>query len=292
MLTCVTIGMFLLPLSFYILCKLCKLENVRIMTREEKGQYGNNEIYENLVKVPLTAKCSAVLSYVNCTPTNEINLKELLALFPKPSYIQVGAHTGVSNSDPLGFLRSHAFGLLVEPVSSNFDKLKLNFRTAISVGLLRVYNVAMCPTLGLLEMFAIEGPKKIVNRLPDYASQIASLDKAHLLKARDRILQKSGVDIAPFIVGRNVSCQTFDRLIDENFEVLKNLRLVVIDAEGHDGRLVRQLVEADICPSLLVYESAHLTPPELSETRELLQEQGYYVHRYSKMDHLAVRCKK
>eukprot|EP00976_Prorocentrum_cordatum_P077048 1182538-Prorocentrum_minimum.AAC.1 len=236
--------------------------------------------------------CSKEASLVSCPNDRQhIEWKSILQGLGEYSYLQVGAHTGVSRSDPLGFLRSSSRGVLVEPVRENFLNLQRNFRKQISDKLVVVHNLAICEQPGSMMMYAIDAPDKLRQRLPDYATQLASLNKTHLLNARERIRQKSGgIDIEPLIKGRNVTCVTIGGIIRMEKQFLKNLSLVVIDAEGFDARIVQMMLDANVCPSLIVYEHAHLSPVEIMKLRRILVDHHYSMSSFSKMDTIAVRC--
>lgn len=236
--------------------------------------------------------CSGNISAIKCpVRSDDFDWKAVLGR-DQFSYIQIGAHTGISNSDPLGFLREGARGILVEPIPTNYVVLRKNFGHLIDTGMMQVHNIALCPTAGVLQMYSISAPDHIERRLPDWASQIASLDKSHVLKARGRIKQKTGgIDILPFVKGTRITCQTVSWLLQTNDAILSSLRLVVIDAEGQDGKIVQQFLETDTCPSIIVYEDAHLSPDDKKFTGDALRRHGYTLLRFSKMDALAVRCR-
>eukprot|EP00854_Cymbomonas_tetramitiformis_P029534 gene29534-36793_t len=149
-------------------------------------------------------------------------------------------------------------------------------------------NAALCPKYGSLSFYRIGGGSHVLKRLPDYATQVASLDKNHLLKMRERLRQKSGgLDISNHIVESQVKCETFDRLQQKYGTFLDDLTLVVIDAEGHDGKLVEQLLLSKFCAKVIMYEDAHLSVEEKLHVKTLLLDNGYAVFRQSKMDSVA-----
>jgi hypothetical protein len=53
------------------------------------------------------------------------------------------------------------------------------------------------------------------------------------------------------------------------------LDLLQIDAEGHDGIIVREALAAGLIPSIINYESIHLPPAERYAVKQLLAGRGY-----------------
>ncbi|HYG91162.1 MAG TPA: FkbM family methyltransferase [Azospirillum sp.] len=192
-------------------------------------------------------------------------LSRLAARRPDVYFIQIGAHNGV-DGDPIHTLvRRHGWrGILVEPVPYLYEQLRRNY--------------AGVPGLILDPRAVAEdaAPRRLYrlrpndDGLPDWYDQLGSFDRDVVLKHRDAI-----PNIEDYLVSDEVPCVTLSGLLAEHG--VARLDLLVIDVEGYDYRILRQLDFNRFAPPVIVYEKKHLGDGDLALSLELLRGWGYRV---------------
>jgi hypothetical protein len=60
---------------------------------------------------------------------------------------------------------------------------------------------------------------------------------------------------------------------------VKQLDLVVVDAEGFDGQIVRSFPFERFLPKIVYFEDKHLSPDDSAETLALLRRHNYSIIR-------------
>jgi FkbM family methyltransferase len=185
-------------------------------------------------------------------------VRERLALDPHFFFVQIGANDGVY-ADPLRdlILRHNLAGVLVEPVPEAFAALVANY---IGCHRLRFENVAIGASEGTLPLYRVrpgtEGPR--------FWFDIASFDRT--------VLTRHAVPEV-YIEALPVPTITLSALLAKHD--VKRLDLLQIDAEGHDGIIVREALALGVTPRIINYESIHLPPAERYAVKRLLAEHGY-----------------
>ena len=185
-------------------------------------------------------------------------VRERLALDPDFFFIQIGANDGIQ-SDPLRdlILRHDLTGVLVEPVPEAFAALVANYHACHR---LRFENVAIGAREGTLPLYRVrpgtEGPRFWFN--------IASFDRTVLTRHE---IPATYIDVLP------VPTTTLSALIAKHN--VSRLDLLQIDAEGHDGIIVREALAMGLTPRIINYESIHMPPAERYSVKRLLAEHGY-----------------
>ena len=160
-------------------------------------------------------------------------------------FIQVGSNDGVSN-DPLFNLinKNNWSGILIEPVSHLFDKLKNNYRDNDKV---KILNVAIANTENeTLFMYTID--EKHVGVLPDWYFQLNSFNLdvllSHGIKNIERYIKKTPIKV-----------RTLNSVIKE-FQI-PHLSLLHIDAEGYDFEILKSLDLVEYKPDIILIEYIH-----------------------------------
>ena len=185
-------------------------------------------------------------------------VRERLALDPEFFFVQIGANDGV-HADPLRDLivRHDLAGILVEPVPEAFAALVANYRACHR---LRFEKVAIGAREGTVPLYRVrpgtEGPP--------FWFAIASFDRTVLTRHE---IPDMYIEALP------VPTITLPALLARHD--VTRLDLLQIDAEGHDGVIVREALTAGLRPRIINYESIHMPPAERYAVKQLLAEQGY-----------------
>jgi len=193
-------------------------------------------------------------------PESTLNLLDLLLkrealLSSNPIFfIQIGANDGIKN-DPI----QHAVrglgleGLLVEPLPGIFESLNRNYE---GVKGLAFENCAIAGHDGTAELF--------IPRSDDPSShQKASLRKSVLGK-------HAGLKNVESI---KVPAMTFDSLTKKH--KIKKVTLLLLDTEGFDFEILKQVFAGRFRPKLIQLEVNHLAATDRLGCRSMLSRHGY-----------------
>jgi len=204
---------------------------------------------------------------------------ELLALFakhmPEAVVVQIGANDGVTG-DPLArwFAQTRWRGLLVEPVPFLCDALRRRYAGRAGVC---VEQVAISDRDGEAPLYRV---RKVPGETPEWFDQLATLDPDVLLKHRSSVS-----DIESLIIEERTPTARFETVLARH--ALQCIDLLVIDTEGHDYEILRQVDFARFQPLLLMFEHQHLSPPHKQSAYGLLSQNGYTYRETAEGDTIA-----
>ena len=192
-------------------------------------------------------------------------------------FVSIGAFDGLSNDPISQFVQNHhCQGILLEPQASAFDQLQNNYAAFPNFKLL---NMAIDEASGSRDIFYIPGG---IDGLPDWTEQLASFNVDHILKHEQTV-----EGLSEHIHQQTVETISFADLLDK-FKLSK-IDVLQIDAEGMDAQLLKWFPFEEVKPSLLYYETAHMTPIEHLDVRKYLEGYGYLVREAdSALDDMAV----
>lgn len=205
----------------------------------------------------------------------------LLALFaehfPKAVVLQIGANDGVAG-DPLAelFLKTDWTGLLVEPVPDLYEALVARSRERPGV---QVARVAVSDRDGEAPLYRL---RAVPGKTPEWFQQLATLDRDVLLKHRPSI-----PEIDSLLIEERVPTARLNTLLSRYR--LERIDLLVVDTEGHDYQILRQIDFSRYRPAVLIFEHQHLTPGDKASAYALLRTNGYTWAETSEGDAIAWR---
>jgi FkbM family methyltransferase len=194
-------------------------------------------------------------------------LRAFAGAYPEAVFIEIGANDG-EVLDPLRpFIRSGSWsGVLVEPVPHLFEQLRRTYAGSHRVSIERS---AIGDVDGMVPFFhldRVEGPER--EHLPDWYDAIGSFSRDHVLR------HAAGLpDCEPRLIQTEVPCLTFESLCRKHG--IEGLDLLLIDTEGYDYEIVKQIDFRAYRPRLLAYEHSHLSAPDREECRTKLEGLGY-----------------
>lgn len=188
-------------------------------------------------------------------------------------FVQIGAGDGL-RSDPVRefIVRDEWTGILVEPLPSEFLSLQRNYQ-GIKAGKLVFVNAVVtavtCPEVSLYtfdEAFlATLSPEERLDFL-----RKSSLDVKHV-----HAFCGSDVDPAAIIKEIKAPSLTVSELLADNGQSA-DLDLLAIDAEGHEGSILRSIDYDALAPTAILFESHHLGS-DAASLSDFLERVGYLV---------------
>lgn len=187
--------------------------------------------------------------------------------YPEAFFIEIGSNDGEQQD----FLRPQILakrwrGVMVEPVPHVFERLRRNYAGLDRVAL---ENAAIATADGELPFFHLREASP-GERLPRWYDAIGSFSREQVLRHGGQI-----PEIERRLVETSVRCSSFESLCRRH--QVEQLDLLLIDAEGHDGEILRSIDLASRHPRLLAFEHYHLSAEQWYECRRQVEEAGYEV---------------
>lgn len=195
-------------------------------------------------------------------------------------FLQIGANDGVVHDPIHAHVRRAGWrGVLVEPSARYFARLQENYRGVPGLTFVHAAIGARAESRTLYRI--ADG----CDFLPAWTQGIASFDREVLLSHR-RVVP----GIEAYIVTEEVRAMTLASLLaapgdpaagqGAGIECIKRLDLLLVDTEGHDYEVIRQIPFAHLAPSVIVYEHKHLDRASRRACRALLAGHGYRLARH------------
>ncbi len=177
-------------------------------------------------------------------------------------FLNIGANDGLSGDPLREFIYRFGWqGILVEPVPYVFQRLR---RAYIGRQGLLFEQAALGPQNGTIPFWFVREN----NSLPPGHDQLGSFDRQQVLK---HAAQFPGLE--PFLACQEIPTLTFSTLCRKHG--IHHVDLVLSDVEGADALVVRQIMQSEWRPRLILYEEQHLTMEDRTDCRRRLREAGY-----------------
>jgi FkbM family methyltransferase len=200
-------------------------------------------------------------------------LRAFADTYPDAFFIEIGANDGREHSALREFVTSRRWtGIMVEPLPRAFEQLRRNYAGFDRVS---VENAAISDRDGRLPFFHLDETEAHPRARgsdwrdsPQWLHALGSLSREQVLSHAPLIS-----DIEERIVRTEVPCLTFKSLCLKHD--VEQIDLLVIDTEGYDYEIVRQIDFDAYRPRLLIYEHLHLSALERDACRARLLEAGY-----------------
>lgn len=185
---------------------------------------------------------------------------------PEAFFVQVGANDG-KMMDPIQrqVRNSRWQGLALEPVPALYEALCLNY--AALADRIRPVNLAISVQSGAMPFYHLANRPGLLE-LPDWALGLGTFNKAVLLKHVDRIQ-----DLGDYLNTIDVPGKTWRDFCSEY--VSRPIDLLVVDTEGYDYEILRQLDFRQQRPVLIIYEHHHFSPATRRDCLSMLGAAGY-----------------
>jgi len=181
------------------------------------------------------------------------------------SFLQIGAHDGKTDDKLYDLIQRHGWwGLLVEPVPYLFERLVANHAGNPR---LKFENSALASSDGTVTFYRL---RQTDDPMPYWYDQLGTMNREVILKFGHEI-----PDIENYLVEERVASISYETLL-RKYDVSK-VDLILIDTEGSDLEVLRQIDFKRHRPQLLIYEHAHLSSSDGRAAVDLLASQGYRV---------------
>jgi FkbM family methyltransferase len=177
-------------------------------------------------------------------------------------FVQVGANDGISFDNLYQFVtKNNASGLVIEPLSDMFERLRYNYRGRPNIKPIRA---AVHPTASVVTIHRVS-PEHVYDA-PHWATGIGSIDATW----HENIRLPTAL-----MVEEKVPAVHLMQLLRDNS--ITRLSLLQVDVEGFDAEVIRMLDFGVIRPSIIKYECVHLG--ESDSTPALLHRSNYRLER-------------
>jgi FkbM family methyltransferase len=203
---------------------------------------------------------------------NHINVNIFFTLLSKKSnpvsFIQIGANDGVKNDPIFPFVKQYQWkGILVEPLPDFFEKLVSNYHSSKN---LTFENIGISDHNGEMDFYFL--PSEYSN--PEWLQQIGTFDKEAIefnLANFPELIDK--------IERRKIQTFTLKHLLEKN-QVLK-MDLLIIDAEGFEYKILKQLEQLTEKPSYILFEWGCMKENIQKDLFNFLRNQKYKLYSSS-----------
>src|SRR5262245_45056545 len=185
-----------------------------------------------------------------------------VARHPQATFIQIGAHNGLSSD----FLMAPAItrrrgwsGILVEPIPELFDQLELRY---VDRSRFRLVRAAITDHDGVVDLATVIG----ASDMPEWTDQLSSIHPEVLLA---HLKQWPGMEDAMHMV--TVPAMTFAQLASD----IDHLDVLAIDTEGHDAVILDQVDLVRWQLAAVVFEHKHLSSVDRARCNARLERAGF-----------------
>jgi FkbM family methyltransferase len=201
-------------------------------------------------------------------PFEVVSMVVASVLTPDFVVVQIGANDG-SSDDPAGEIirRRRLRAVLVEPIVPMYRKLTEYYADFPNVV---CENCAIAREDGTMTLYTVRPDAS----LPPYVTRLASFDRRVILKQRGTI-----PTIAKFIEPVTVPAMRLETLLRKH--EIGRLDWLQLDTEGFDFEILKMLWETPFRPTVIGFESLHLSRADKIACAAMLRREGY---RYVTVD--------
>ncbi len=185
----------------------------------------------------------------------------------KVFFVSIGSNDGISGDPLREFIITKKWsGLMVEPVPHVFSRLQQAYRHTLNVIL---ENVALGNSVGFTDFWFIRKN----NVLKSGYDQIGSFD------LNQKKVYSKYLHIWPRLK-EFLTCQKLPTLPLQNIFAkhhIKHVDVLMVDTEGFDYQVLKQINFSKIKPKIIIYEHCNLSPSDKTAAANLLVKNGYQV---------------
>ena len=177
-------------------------------------------------------------------------------------FVQIGANDGIRFDGLYDFVtRNRVRGLVVEPLTYYFERLRENYRRYPGVVPVRTA-IHASETSATIH---VPDPAKSES-LPDWADGIGSLNPEHHVSLQIP---------SHCIMRETVPCMPFEKLMQDNR--VKRISLLQIDTEGYDTEIIKMIDFSKWKPELIKFEHVSATAEDLATVINILRSNRYEI---------------
>jgi FkbM family methyltransferase len=180
-------------------------------------------------------------------------------------FIQIGSNDGVSGDSINKYVNQYNWqGLLVEPVSYLFKKLKRNYSSHQSR--LVFENSAVSSEDGEAIFYRLKTDND--PNLPSWYSELGTFNKEIILKHKNDI---SGFD--DLLIEEKIKTISFNTLLQKHN--IENVDLIQIDTEGYDFEIIKLINFKNLKLDIIIFEHRHLNKSDHKQSIKILNMNGF-----------------
>jgi FkbM family methyltransferase len=180
-------------------------------------------------------------------------------------FLQIGAHDGKTDDKLYRLIQRHGWrGVLLEPVPYLFERLVTNYAGNPR---LKFENSALASSDGTTTFYRL---RQTDDPMPHWYDQLGTMNRDVILRHGREI-----PDIENYLIEERVACISYETLL-RKYDISK-VDLILIDTEGSDLEVLRQIDFKRHRPQLLIYEHKHLSSSNAGAAVDLLASQDYRV---------------
>ena len=197
------------------------------------------------------------------------------------TFVQIGAHDGKKHDPIYRFVKKLGWrGLLVEPVPRYFKMLKQNYEGQKR---LKFANYAIGDRDGETTIYGV--------------ADDAPLWYRQMIRTKDSFERKNVLfdtwwyapGLNKYIVKKKVKVSTLSSLLKK--QSVGHVHMYMIDTEGYDGKIVKQINLKKDPPEYICYEHLLLSEKERAEVWQMLERNGYELVKMGRWNTYAFRQK-
>lgn len=180
-------------------------------------------------------------------------------------FVQIGANDGVIYDPIYKFVTRYNWaGILVEPVRCYFDRLLNNYRGYPN---LQFENAAISDKDEQRDFYRVQ---EGLDFLPEWCNGLGTFDLNVLLTHKWAI-----PNLEDYVVKETVQCLSLVGLLEKY--AVNEIDLLLIDTEGYDYQILKQLDLNSIRPRILLYEHQYISQEQRHECEKRFRQYGYKV---------------
>ncbi len=183
-------------------------------------------------------------------------------------FVQIGANDGIIYDPIHRFVKHYRWrGVLVEPIQCYFNQLKLNY--ADNPGLV-FENCAISDKQEVKDFYRV---KEGLDFLPVWCNGLGTFHLDVVMTHKWAI-----PNLADYLVKEQVDCITLNTLLEKHS--ICHIDLLLIDTEGHDYAIIRQINFDQIRPQIIVYEHQYIGKTDQRKCESMLSNYGYKLAKH------------
>jgi hypothetical protein len=224
------------------------------------------------------------------------SLKGAISVKKPLDIVQVGANDGKYNDPIYDFVKSHKEStniILVEPVQTVIPYLKNNYSFHPSS---KIVNKAITNQksssirlYGVDQEYWDEINAGYGEDWPDYRvpTGITTTEKDRILRW---VSENIKTDDEPENMIKPFDVQTIQpKSLINTSEIIDNIQLLQVDAEGMDDQIVYQFFKSGLYPDIVNIENVHMDQNKKEKYDQKMENEGYNVYNYTSREKLALR---
>ena len=224
--------------------------------------------------IPKSAMPSALTGKVSLFKRRDPSPMDWIRQVDGSHFVQVGAH--YRTNDPLRkfAMKRGWHGFMIEADPENYARLDQNYRSHWQF---KAINAAISHEIGTVPFYRVSEADRRKIGLPDWFSEIGSLDKAHIIK-HVQYLGPNPPDVEPHISSVDIPCAPLDVILRLHWPRIVDV--LQIDTEGYDYQVLRHFDFASLRPQVVMFEHRHLSQDDRDAADNLLVMHGYSLKKY------------